>query len=92
MPTYEAMKFESRASASSYWAIDSSKRPLFIKNSGESFPDGAAAGSEKIQLGKRYKSADGAVEVLVNKPGSCDLSTPTCMQNSFTKSWSFIGS
>jgi hypothetical protein len=47
--------------------------PLLMKGSGESFPGGAAAGSGQIQLGKRYKSADGAVEVLVNKPGPCDL-------------------
>jgi hypothetical protein len=26
-----------------------------------------------IQLGKRYKSADGEVELLVIKPGVCDL-------------------
>jgi hypothetical protein len=27
----------------------------------------------QVQLGKRYKSADGAVELLVIKAGSCDL-------------------
>jgi hypothetical protein len=47
--------------------------PLLLKDSGESFPPGIAAGTTPVQLGKRYKSADGAVEVLVNKPGSCDL-------------------
>jgi hypothetical protein len=46
--------------------------PLIIKDSG-SFPEGATAGASPVQLGKRYKSADGAVEVLINKPGTCDL-------------------
>lgn len=47
--------------------------PLILKDSGESFAPGTATGAATIQLGKRYKSPDGAVEVLVNKPGSCDL-------------------
>ena len=47
--------------------------PLLLKDAGGGFPTGTAAGSTPIQLGKRYKSADGAVEILVNKPGSCDL-------------------
>jgi hypothetical protein len=42
-------------------------------DAGEKFPAGTAAGSQAVQLGKRYKSADGAVEILVNKPGTCDL-------------------
>jgi hypothetical protein len=46
---------------------------LLRQDSGEKFPDGTAGGSQALQLGKRYKSADGAVEVLINKPGSCDL-------------------
>lgn len=46
--------------------------PLVIKNAG-TFPDGTAAGAGQLQLGKRYKSADGGVEVLVNKAGACDL-------------------
>lgn len=46
---------------------------LLRQDSGESFPDGTPSGSESLQLGKRYKSADEAVEVLINKPGSCDL-------------------
>jgi hypothetical protein len=46
--------------------------PLLLKDSG-SFPDGTAPGKNPVQLGKRYKSADGAVEVLINKPGTCDL-------------------
>ena len=47
--------------------------PLLRQDSGESFADGTAAGSESLQLGKRYKSSDEAVEVLINKPGNCDL-------------------
>ena len=47
--------------------------PLIQQGSGESFPEGTAAGQNQVQLGKRYKSADGAVEVLINKPGTCDL-------------------
>jgi hypothetical protein len=46
---------------------------LIPKDSGQSFADGTQAGAATLQLGKRYKSADGAVEVLVNKPGPCDL-------------------
>lgn len=47
--------------------------PLLRADSGEKFPAGTAAGATALQLGKRYKSADGAVEVLINKPGTCDL-------------------
>ena len=47
--------------------------PLLRADSGEKFAAGTAAGAQALQLGKRYKSADGAVEILVNKPGSCDL-------------------
>jgi hypothetical protein len=46
---------------------------LLRADSGQKFPDGTSAGSQALQLGKRYKSADGAVEVLINKPGPCDL-------------------
>ena len=46
---------------------------LLRADAGEKFPPGTAAGTQALQLGKRYKSSDGAVEVLVNKPGSCDL-------------------
>jgi len=47
--------------------------PLLRAGSGEKFPEGTAAGEAALLLGKRYKSADGAVEVLINKPGKCDL-------------------
>ena len=45
---------------------------LLQQNSG-SFPEGTKAGEGQVQLGKRYKSTDGAVEVLINKAGACDL-------------------
>ena len=46
---------------------------LLRADAGEKFTAGTAAGTQGLQLGKRYKSADGAVEILVNKPGPCDL-------------------
>jgi hypothetical protein len=46
--------------------------PLIMKDSG-AFPEGTVAGSDPVQLGKRYKSPDGAVEILINKPGTCRL-------------------
>jgi hypothetical protein len=46
---------------------------LLRADAGEKFPAGTAAGTPPLQLGKRYKSPDGAVEILVNKPGPCDL-------------------
>lgn len=46
---------------------------LLRADAGEKFPPETATGTQALQLGKRYKSADGAVEVLVNKPGPCDL-------------------
>jgi hypothetical protein len=53
--------------------LSDGETPLLRADSGEKFPAGTAAGATALQLGKRYKSADGAVEVLVNKPGPCDL-------------------
>jgi hypothetical protein len=35
--------------------------------------DGSGRTEPAIQLGKRYKSPDGEVELLVIKPGVCDL-------------------
>lgn len=52
--------------------LSDGETPLILKDSG-AFPDGTVAGSAAMQLGKRYKSTDGAVEVLINKPGTCDL-------------------
>jgi len=46
---------------------------LLTKDGGQTYPEGTPAGAAALQLGKRYKSADGAVEVLINKPGTCDL-------------------
>ena len=46
---------------------------LLQKDSGQDFPEGAAPGEGQLQLGKRYKSADESVEILVSKPGACAL-------------------
>ncbi|MGD9762446.1 MAG: hypothetical protein AB7V27_01845 [Candidatus Binatia bacterium] len=46
---------------------------LLRADSGEKFAPGTPCGATQLQLGKRYKSADGAVEVLINKAGPCDL-------------------
>jgi hypothetical protein len=53
--------------------LSDGETPLLRADAGEKFPDGTAAGGQALQLGKRYKSPDGAVEVLINKPGPCDL-------------------
>lgn len=45
---------------------------LVLQTSG-AYPAGTQAGSQTLALGKRYKSADGSCEVLINKPGPCDL-------------------
>src|SRR3990170_2020050 len=37
------------------------------------FKDGSGRAEPVVQLGKRYKSPDGEVELLVIKPGICDL-------------------
>lgn len=47
--------------------------PLVIKDAGQSFSGGPGAGGTELPLGKRYRSADGAVELLVTKAGKCDL-------------------
>ena len=53
--------------------LSDGETPLLRADSGEKFPDGVTSNGQPLQLGKRYKSADGAVEVLINKPGPCDL-------------------
>jgi hypothetical protein len=47
---------------------------LALKDSGETF-SGSPERPETavLQLGKRYKAPDGTVELLVIKPGPCDL-------------------
>jgi hypothetical protein len=46
---------------------------LLRADSGEQFSAGTPVGTTTLQLGKRYRSVDGAVEVLINKAGPCDL-------------------
>jgi hypothetical protein len=55
-------------------ALSDGEVALALKDSGETFA-GAPARAEapQVQLGKRYKSGDGAVELLVIKAGACDL-------------------
>lgn len=45
---------------------------LVLSDSGVT-PAAGPADAGDIQLGKRYQSADGAIEVLVIKPGKVDL-------------------
>jgi hypothetical protein len=54
-------------------ALSDGETALLRADSGEKFPEGTTSTAPALQLGKRYKSADGAVEVLINKPGPCDL-------------------
>lgn len=44
--------------------------PLNLKEEG---PPASGAGTGEVQLGKRYASADGAIEALCIKPGALDL-------------------
>ena len=48
---------------------------LHVKGEGAGFDNGHAPGDDvqTINLGRRYQSPDGAVTVLVTKPGQCDL-------------------
>jgi hypothetical protein len=48
--------------------------PLYLKEEAPaSLSDPSGRSEPTIQLGKRYKSPDGEVELLVIKPGVCDL-------------------
>jgi hypothetical protein len=51
-------------------ALQDGDTPLNIKEDGP--PANGSSGND-VALGKRYASADGAVEVLCIKPGACDL-------------------
>lgn len=47
---------------------------LFLKEEAPAdLKDGSGRTEPLVQLGKRYKSADSEVELLVIKPGVCDL-------------------
>ena len=46
---------------------------LSIKEAGAPASDASGRSEPIIQLGKRYRSADGEVELLVIKAGVCDL-------------------
>ena len=47
--------------------------PLVLKEQAAAPSDTSGRSEPAIQLGKRYRSADGEVEVLVIKAGVCDL-------------------
>jgi hypothetical protein len=47
--------------------------PLVLKDQANGLTDGSGRSEPLIQLGKRYRSADGEVELLVIKAGVCDL-------------------
>lgn len=51
-------------------ALQDGDTPLNIKEEG---PPAGGSASGDVQLGKRYASADGAVEVLCIKPGKIEL-------------------
>jgi hypothetical protein len=52
-------------------ALQDGDTPLNIKEDGPPATGGGSGGV--VTLGKRYASADGAVEALCIKPGACDL-------------------
>ncbi len=51
-------------------ALQDGDTPLNIKEDG---PPASGSDAGEVQLGKRYSSADGAVEVLCIKPGKIEL-------------------
>ncbi|HEX5370701.1 MAG TPA: hypothetical protein VFY10_14930 [Dehalococcoidia bacterium] len=46
---------------------------LYLKEQAPAGADAAGRGEPLIELGKRYRSPDGEVELLVIKAGVCDL-------------------
>ena len=47
--------------------------PLTLKDEAQGASDGSGRTEPLIELGKRYRSGDGEVELLVIKAGVCDL-------------------
>jgi hypothetical protein len=55
-------------------ALSDGEVPLVLKEeASDPTSDSSGRTEPVVQLGKRYKSADGEVELLVIKPGVCDL-------------------
>ena len=52
--------------------LSDGETPLQLKDSAAAFETSTSDGP-LLQLGKRFKSPDGAVEVLINKAGNCHL-------------------
>ena len=46
---------------------------LILKDQASGLSDGSGRTEPMVELGKRYKSPDGEVELLVIKAGVCDL-------------------
>jgi hypothetical protein len=46
---------------------------LILKDQASSLSDGSGRTEPMVELGKRYKSPDGEVELLVIRAGVCDL-------------------
>ncbi len=56
-------------------SLSDGEDPLYLKDEANASPENASSDRKDpvIQLGKRYRSSDGEVELLVIKPGVCDL-------------------
>ena len=55
-------------------SLSDGEEPLSAKEQAEASQTSSGDRTEPVlQLGKRYRSADGEVELLVIKPGVCDL-------------------
>jgi len=55
-------------------ALSDGEVPLYLKDEAPAgLSDSSGRSEPVIALGKRYKSPDGEVELLVIKPGVCDL-------------------
>ncbi len=56
-------------------SLSDGDEPLSVKDETNPLPANSAVARKEpvLQLGKRYRSADGEVELLVIKPGVCDL-------------------
>jgi hypothetical protein len=50
--------------------LQDGETPLNIKEEG---PPASGSSNGEVQLGKRYASSDGSIEVLCIKPGACEL-------------------
>jgi hypothetical protein len=55
-------------------ALSDGETPLYAKEEAPTeLKDGSGRSEPVVQLGKRYRSSDGEVELLIIKAGVCDL-------------------